>query len=164
MCSWVCLTLKLSSQTPHSMQSDTGFDADVTPDLPISSLRESISASKAEESVDSMITSFDETLDILTETQDVTVGTQGGQHTINSGLEVVDSETNELTQETAAETMATAGDTMATLGSQLATGERVATHTSAATQDLVQDSEIDEENRKVSKYSWFLGSHVQFIL
>ncbi|XP_071539577.1 uncharacterized protein [Panulirus ornatus] len=135
------------TQTPLSMQSETGFDADMTPDLPISSLRKSINACKTGDSVNSVILSLDETLDILSESQDVTIGTQRVQVTIDSGLEIVHSETNELTQETTAETMATAGDTVSTLGSQIATGEKIATHTSAAKQKL-QDSEIDEGNRE----------------
>nr|XP_045625902.1 uncharacterized protein LOC123775091 [Procambarus clarkii] len=131
-------------RTPNSMCSTADFDNDVTPDLPIYSLRDSIAASRADECTKVMAMSLDETLDIVSDTQDVTVGTQAMQMVIDNGLEVIDSEKSEPNQETISEIMATAGDTMATYGSQLATEENITTCALTPTKSLQNSKDEDK--------------------
>lgn len=97
-------------QSLQSSKSLGDFDLDVTPDLDVASLQESVSELHNRERGGSLNNTLDETLDIMTFTQDVPVGTQAVHLTSEPCLETSQCETY-------SEALATAGNTLLLLDS-----------------------------------------------
>lgn len=97
-------------QTQQTSESLGDFDPDVTPDLDVASLQESVAALKSQEERDSLNNTLDESLDIMSFSQDVTVGTQAVKLSLEACPQPSQSDTY-------SEALATAGNTLLLLDS-----------------------------------------------